>query len=98
MRVHVRTFGVVLEFDCPERRDAVRHGLIRRSVYPAVLWELSPQDVPPHQLDLSRRLLHLHTDARWSSEDMHRVAEIVHELCERAVARPPRPEPKAARL
>jgi hypothetical protein len=98
VRVHVRTFGVVLEFDCAQRRDAVRQGLIRRSVYPAVLWELSPQDVPPHQLDLSRRLLHLHTDARWSGDDMHRVAEIVRELCS---DRPPRPvpaEPESARL
>ncbi|MET8308621.1 hypothetical protein [Micromonospora sp. NPDC005173] len=101
VRVHVRTFGVVLEFDSAGRRDAVRQGLLGRSVYPAVLWELSPQDVPPHQLDLSRRLLHLHTDARWSRDDMRRVAAIVRELCERSSDCPTRLAPagsEAARL
>lgn len=76
---HARTFGVLLEFDHADQRDAVRQGLIRRSVYPAVLWTLPPDSTPPRQLDLSRRLLHLHTDIRWSDEDMGRVATAVRE-------------------
>ncbi|MET8350254.1 hypothetical protein [Micromonospora sp. NPDC005206] len=85
---HTRTFGVVLEFDSPERREAIRHGLIARSVYPAVLWSLTPEDTPPHQLDFSRRMLHLHTDLRWSSSDMRQVAAILRELCHRYPSKP----------
>lgn len=80
--VHTRTFGVVLEFDSPEQREAIRHGLIARHVYPAVLWSLTPENTPPHQLDFSRRMLHLHTDLRWSTNDMRQVAAILRELCQ----------------
>ncbi|WP_328425713.1 hypothetical protein OG470_17760 [Micromonospora sp. NBC_00389] len=62
--VHTRTFDVVLEFDSPERRESVRHGLIARNVYPAVLWDIAPEGTPPNQLDFCRRMLHPHTDFR----------------------------------
>jgi len=81
--VHARSFGVVLEFDTTQRREAIRRDLIARSVYPAVLWSLNPEDAPPHQLDFSRRMLHLHADLRWSGSDLRRVAAIVRELCHR---------------
>ncbi len=81
IRVHHRPFGVLLEFDSHRRRDTVRNILARQNVYTAVLWTLRPPDVPPHQLDLSQRLLHLHTDARWSAADLHRVACLVREAC-----------------
>lgn len=84
--VHHRTFGVVLEFASPERREGVRHGLVARNIYPAVLWELRPEDAAPHQVDFSRRMLHLHTDVRWSGGDMRRVAAAVRELCRRTTA------------
>ena len=79
--VHHRTFGVILEFDSPERREAVRQGLVARNIYPAVLWDLRPEDAAPHQVDFSRRMLHLHTDVRWSGDDMRRVAAVLRELC-----------------
>ncbi|MEV4692555.1 hypothetical protein AB0K27_15740 [Micromonospora echinospora] len=96
--VHAHTFGVLLEFTRPEPRDRVRHGLIQRDIYPAMLWTLPPETTPPRLLDLSRRLLYLHTDVRWSDEDMDRVAAALRELC-----RPPgehapsAPRPIAAR-
>ena len=80
--VHTHTFGVVLEFDSAERRESVRHGLIARSIYPAVLWNLPSEGTPPHQLDFSRRMLHLHTDFRWNRSDMRKVAAAVRELCQ----------------
>ncbi|MGC5019683.1 hypothetical protein [Micromonospora sp. DT47] len=85
--VHTHTFGVVLEFDSPERRESVRHGLIARNVYPAVLWDITPDNPPAHQLDFCRRMLHLHTDFRWDSSDMRQVATVVREMCQRYPSR-----------
>ncbi|MFE9957698.1 hypothetical protein [Micromonospora sp. NPDC005299] len=90
--VHGRTFGVVLEFDTPQRRDAVRAGLIARNIYPAVLWTLPSQATPSRQLNLSRRMLYLHTDIRWRDADLNRVAATVRALCDEP-ADPPAPGP-----
>ncbi|WP_422741272.1 hypothetical protein ACN27B_20235 [Micromonospora sp. WMMD754] len=84
-------FGVVLELDSPGRREELRAGLIRRQVYPAVLWSLTEGQAPADQVDFSRRMLFLHTDARYDGEDMRRTAEIVRE---QSAARPAlRPAP-----
>ncbi|MET7834381.1 hypothetical protein ABZS44_16365 [Micromonospora sediminicola] len=73
LRAHVHPFGVVVECDSAERRDALRAALVTRRVYPAVLWP-QPPDAPRRHLDYSRRMVHLHTDHRWRAEDMLRVA------------------------
>ncbi|GHJ55460.1 hypothetical protein Nm8I071_47670 [Nonomuraea sp. TT08I-71] len=86
--VHGRTFGVVLEFDTPRRRDTVRAGLIARNIYPAVLWALPAQATPSRQLDLSRRMLYLHSDIRWRDTDLDRVAAAVRALCDEPADRP----------
>ncbi|WP_431944503.1 hypothetical protein [Micromonospora marina] len=78
--VHARTFGVLLKFDDPAERDVMRQALINRRVYPALLWTLPPEVTPPRQLDLSRRMLYLHTDVRWSGADLDRVGEMIRQL------------------
>ena len=55
--------GVVLEFDTPERRKLSVGVWSPRNVYPGVFWDLRAPEAPPHQVDFSRRMLHLHTDA-----------------------------------
>lgn len=90
-RIHPHTFGVVLEFDSPERREAVRRSLVARNVYPAVLWDLRAPEAPPHQVDFSRRMLHMHTDARWTEDDMRRVAAIARQVSEAEPAARARP-------
>ncbi|MFI6759946.1 hypothetical protein ACIBF5_12495 [Micromonospora sp. NPDC050417] len=72
--------GVVLEFGSHRSREAVRHGLIERSVYPAVLWRLVEPDENDDQVRYSRRMLFLHTDHRFRGSDMARVAELVRAL------------------
>jgi hypothetical protein len=88
-RARAHPFGVVLRCDSASRREAVRAALISRAVYPAVLWRIPTGAAPAHQLDLSRRMLFLHTDFRWSREDMRRVATVVAEACRHLT--PPEP-------
>lgn len=91
-------FGVVLECDSHRRREELRQALIARAVYPAVLWTLRPGEAGPRHLDYSARMLMLHTDARWTERDMARVATLVRQVRQEALAVPPLPRPTAGRL
>ncbi|HJV84471.1 MAG TPA: DegT/DnrJ/EryC1/StrS family aminotransferase [Noviherbaspirillum sp.] len=76
-------FSCVMVLDTAARRDHLLENLISRRVYPAVLWPLeSPvcAGVPLEHRELSRRMLSLHCDARYSEQDMIRVAGMVREI------------------
>lgn len=76
-------FSCVLLFDTPALRDEVKAGLLAARIYPAVLWPLEKPmfaGIPREHLDLSRRLLSLHCDARYDTSDMARVAGLLHNL------------------
>ena len=76
-------FSAVLLFETAERREQVRQALIGARIYPAVLWPLegpTVRCVPEGHLDLSRRTLSIHCDARYSGDDIERVARLVREL------------------
>ena len=72
-------YTVNLLHDTAELRERVRTSLIASRIYPAILWSLEhgPIPVPPGALDLSRRILSLHCDQRYGSDDMQRVAAAV---------------------
>jgi hypothetical protein len=70
--------AVTLLADSPAERDEVRAALIQHSVYPAILWSLegsSAEDSP--EMELSRRILTIHCDARYGSADIDRVAQLI---------------------
>lgn len=79
-------FSAVLLFDSGARRDYVRSHLIESRIYPAVLWDLERPargpvgTIPPDNLDLSRRIMSLHCDYRYTIQDMERVADTVCRL------------------
>ena len=76
-------FTVMLLFDTGARRDSVRKLLIMRRIYPAVLWPLehSPVgDLPSEQIELSRRLMCLPCDDRYSTKDVDAVCRAVSEI------------------
>jgi hypothetical protein len=78
-----RPFSAVAVVDTPERRDRLREWLIDHDIYPAVLWALEPDGeagTDPAALDLSRRVLSLHCDMRYSAADMDRVADTIASL------------------
>ena len=72
-------YTVTLVFDTPELRERVRTALIQARIYPAILWSMEHPAVAisPATLDLSRRILSLHCDLRYSASDMERVAAAV---------------------
>jgi dTDP-4-amino-4,6-dideoxygalactose transaminase len=74
-------FSVYLLCRDGRMRDRLRENLIRRRVYPAVLWPLEDCVIPlPREsVELSRRVLSLHCDGRYDEADMERVAEAVAE-------------------
>jgi hypothetical protein len=69
--------ALIVVCDTPERRERVRAALIHVSVYPAVLWPLTPGAFNDPDFHLSQRLLALHCDMRYSTADLQRVADLV---------------------
>jgi hypothetical protein len=82
-------FSCVLSCVNEAAREHVRTELIKESIYPAVLWPLEQPAtgrIPAHALSLSRRMLSLHCDARYSKTDMERVGEALRNAVIRAPA------------
>lgn len=75
-------FSAVLLVDDPARREWLRQEFLRRSVFPAVLWPLERAELPVSDqvLDVSRRLLSVHGDGRYTVDDMLSIAGIVRSL------------------
>ncbi len=69
-------FSAILVFDEAHHCEDVRRRLTAARIYPAVLWPLTTMalKLPEEALNLSQRLLSIHCDQRYGSEDMERVA------------------------
>jgi hypothetical protein len=74
-------FSTVLVVDTPERRQLLLQRLHAASIFPAVLWPLETTVLPVGEeaRDVSRRLLSIHCDGRYDSDDMARVAGVAAE-------------------
>ena len=73
-------FSCILLFDTVKRRDFVRTRLIQADIYPAILWSLEKpavQGIPSDHFDASRRMLSIHCDMRYSTQDMSYVADCI---------------------
>lgn len=71
--------GIVL-LDGGHTRESVRRALIDERIYPSVLWPLEQPavgGVPPEHVELSRRMLSIHVDQRYTGGDMERVAAVL---------------------
>lgn len=79
-------FSAVLIFDSTTLRNSVRAELIRQRIYPAILWSLDRpvQPVGEAASDFASRMLSLHVDARYSPDDLRRVAAYVRAAVDRA--------------
>jgi hypothetical protein len=76
-------FALTLLFGTAEARGAVQRALIARAVMPAVLWPLDPArdwGAGPADADLSARILSLHGDQRFGTDDMRGLAAILREV------------------
>jgi hypothetical protein len=73
-------FGATLELGSRQARDALRQRLVSYGVYPALLWDLdrpAVEAVPAAQRELASRLLFLHCDARYGSDDIDRLVRVL---------------------
>ena len=74
-------FAATFVLASPDAREAVRRALVAARVYPMVLWplEITAMELDPAAVELSRRVLSLHCDARYGPSDMERVAALFRE-------------------
>ena len=70
-------FSLVLLFDNEETRDKVRKHLIEARVYPAILWAV-PESASENARNFSDRMLSIHCDGRYSTEDIQHLASILN--------------------
>ena len=81
-------FNLTLVTDTASQCASLRKGLIARQIYPATLWSLEHPQVPgtaERHIDLSRRIVSLHCDSRYSGKDMRRVATNVIKCMKEAI-------------
>ncbi|MCX6344181.1 MAG: hypothetical protein NT018_03810 [Armatimonadetes bacterium] len=73
-------FSAIFICDNVELRNHIRDRLILLNIYPATLWPLDEpaiSGIPQEYLDFSRKMLSIQCDARYTCEEMQRVAKIV---------------------
>lgn len=73
-------FAAILVFPDAGQRELVRRSLIDGRIYPSVLWPLERpvvSGIPVAHVELSRRMLSIHCDQRYTTDDMERVAAAV---------------------
>lgn len=72
-----KPFSLVLLFVSQFHRDRVMRALISMNVYPAVLWRI-PDGNDRRAVDFGNRILSIHCDARYTSEQMLDLADIIN--------------------
>jgi hypothetical protein len=74
--------GATFEFPNPEARDRARAALTASQIYTAVLWPLEVPDTcaSPEAITLSKRMMFVHCDGRYTAGDMGRVAQRLNEV------------------
>jgi hypothetical protein len=76
-------FSAILIFASSSLRDRIKSELIKRNIYPAVLWPMDMLASEPffqHEVESSRRMLSIHIDMRYAGKDILRVAEAIREV------------------
>ena len=67
-------FSLVLAFPTISRRDEVKRRLVGKCVYPAVLWEIPPEN---RERD-GRAYLSVHCDGRYGDSEMEILADLIN--------------------
>jgi len=72
-------FSFIVVFDSNNTRERMRTDLINSNIFPAVLWPLDVQIQKrfKNNMSLSSRMLSIHCDGRYSTDDLARVAEAI---------------------
>ena len=71
-------FSLVVLSRSQDQRDTLRHSLIEKDVYPAILWDM-PKWASEKARDFSDRMLSIHCDGRYTDDDIKKLAGIVYQ-------------------
>lgn len=71
-------FSLVLKFNNEKNRDIVRSFLLKKNVYPAILWQI-PNTQRPDIVEYGKTCLSIHCDGRYSQEDILILKDILNE-------------------
>ena len=74
-------FSLVVLTGNREQRESLRHSLIERDVYPAILWQM-PKWTDENAREFSDRMLSIHCDGRYTEDDIKKLAGIVSQAIE----------------
>ncbi len=74
-------FSFVLLFGSFDERERVRKALIEKQVYPAVLWNI-PDASDGEAFMISRGMLSIHCDGRYTEDDIRQLADILNKVIE----------------
>lgn len=72
-------FSVIVLFNSESERNRVRKALIDRRVYPAILWVV-PSDSNDNVYSFSSRMLSIHCDGRYTSDDILQMKTIIESV------------------
>lgn len=72
-------FSFLVFFESHKKRESVKKKLIDNNIFPHILWPLDNSifNIPEHDKDISKRILGIHCDARYSFSDIERIAELL---------------------
>ena len=71
------TFGLIILLDSRGIRDKVREHLRNMNVFTAVLWAASTDKMLPEAGDFGHRMIHIHADFRYDTQDIQSIASSV---------------------
>lgn len=71
-------FSLVLKFNNKKNRDIVRSFLLKKNVYPSILWQI-PNAQSPDIVDYGNTSLSIHCDARYNKDDIKILKDILIE-------------------
>ena len=74
-------FSLILLFDSLSERVRVRKALIEHQIYPAVLWDV-PNTTDGEIFKISRGMLSIHCDGRYTKEDILQMKFIIESILE----------------
>lgn len=73
-------FSLVLLFTSVNDRDNVRKALIDKQIYPAILWSIPHCSADDEVFKISRGMLSIHCDARYTKEEILQMKSIIESI------------------
>lgn len=71
-------FSLIICCQSQPERESLRQYLINNRIYPAILWDIPKDSTFDSALQLSNRMLSIHCDARYNSEDIEHMCKIIN--------------------